>query len=103
VTALFALVCALAAAPRQADIVVYGATSGGLAAAIQASRMGKSVLVLDPGTHIGGLATGGLSWTDIARECYQRIKAKYDNAAAWKWQRIAPPGYSKQPFTSRIT
>jgi flavin-dependent dehydrogenase len=84
----------LAAALRQADIVVYGATSGGLAAAIQASRMGKSVLVLDPGTHIGGLTTGGLSWTDIgnkhaiggiARECCQWIKAKYDDAAAWKW------------------
>ncbi|MBK5290249.1 MAG: FAD-dependent oxidoreductase [Acidobacteriia bacterium] len=83
---------ALAADPRQADIVIYGATSSGVAAAIQASRMGKSVLLLDPGSHIGGLTTGGLSWTDIgnkqviggiSREFYRRIKAKYERPGAW--------------------
>lgn len=76
----------------QTDILIYGATSGGLAAAIQARRMGKTVVVLDPGTHIGGLTTGGLSWTDIgnkmvvggvAREFYQRIKRKYDDPKRW--------------------
>ncbi|MGH9631321.1 MAG: FAD-dependent oxidoreductase [Bryobacteraceae bacterium] len=78
---------------HRADIVVYGGTSAGIASAIQAARMGKSVLVLEPGTHIGGLTTGGLSWTDIgnkhviggiAREFYRRIKEKYDNPSAWK-------------------
>lgn len=85
----------LAAERRLADIVVYGATSAGIAAAVQARRMGKTVLVLDPGTHIGGLTTGGLSWTDIgnkqvvggiAREFYQRIKAKYEPDSMWKWE-----------------
>jgi hypothetical protein len=75
------------------DVVIYGATSAGLAAAIQVARMGKSVVILDPGTHVGGLTTGGLSWTDIgnkqvvggiAREFYRRIKAKYDEPGAWK-------------------
>jgi hypothetical protein len=79
-------------AERKADVVIYGATSAGLAAAIQCARMSKSVIILDPGTHVGGLTTGGLSWTDIGnkqviggigREFYQRIKAKYDNPAAW--------------------
>ncbi len=88
-TALLALSCSN---PRKADIVVYGATSGGVAAALQASRMGKSVILLDPGTHIGGLTTGGLSWTDIgnkvvvggvAREFYQRIKKKYEDPKLW--------------------
>jgi hypothetical protein len=79
-------------AGRKADIVVYGGTSAGIAAAIQASRMGKSVIVLEPGTHLGGLTTGGLSWTDIgnkaaiggiAREFYQRIKKKYEDPKIW--------------------
>lgn len=84
---------ALSCGPRRsADIVIYGGTSSGLAAAIQASRMGKSVIVLEPGTHLGGLTTGGLSWTDIgnkvviggiAREFYQRIKKKYEDPKAW--------------------
>ena len=85
----------LAAQTKQSDIVVYGATSSGIAAAIQASRMGKSVILVDPGNHIGGLTTGGLGWTDIgnkqvvggvALEFYKRIKAKYDDPKAWKWE-----------------
>lgn len=88
--ALTAISCG-GAAP-ETDILIYGATSGGLAAAIQARRMGKTVVVLDPGTHIGGLTTGGLSWTDIgnkivvggiAREFYQRIKKKYEDPKIW--------------------
>jgi hypothetical protein len=79
-------------AGRKADIIVYGGTSAGIASAIQASRMGKSVIVLEPGTHLGGLTTGGLSWTDIgnkvviggvAREFYQRIKKKYEDPKRW--------------------
>ena len=83
------------AQPRQADIVVYGVTSAGIAAAVQATRMGKTALIADPGTHVGGLTTGGLGWTDIgnkqvvggvAREFYRRIKTKYDDPKAWKWE-----------------
>ncbi len=79
-------------AGRKADLVIYGGTSSGLAAAIQASRMGKSVIVLEPGTHLGGLTAGGLSWTGIgnkvviggiAREFYQRIKKKYEDPKFW--------------------
>ena len=42
------------------DIVVYGGTSAGVAAAIQASRMDKSVMLIEPGNRLGGLTTGGL-------------------------------------------
>jgi FAD dependent oxidoreductase len=81
--------------PHQADVVIYGATSSGIAAAVQVSRMGKSVLIVDPGTHIGGLTTGGLGWTDIgnkqviggiAREFYRKVKAHYDQPQSWKYQ-----------------
>jgi hypothetical protein len=96
-TALLLLFLALPAwcQPRSADVLVYGATSAGIAAAVQVSRMGKTVIIVEPGTHIGGLTTGGLSWTDIgnkqvvggiAREFYRRIKARYDDDAAWKWE-----------------
>ncbi len=77
------------------DIVVYGGTSAGIAAAIQASRMGKTLIVLEPGSRVGGLTTGGLGQTDIgnkqaiggiSREFYQNIKKYYNKPASWKWQ-----------------
>ena len=77
------------------DIIIYGASSGGIAAAIQASRMGKKVLLLEPSSRIGGLTTGGLGQTDIgnkaaiggiSREFYERIKTYYDQPKNWKWQ-----------------
>ena len=83
---------ATAAEPARADIVIYGATSGGVAAAIAASREGKSVLLLEPGRHLGGLTTGGLGATDIgnkaaiggiAREFYERIHQHYSKPESW--------------------
>jgi hypothetical protein len=77
------------------DIVIYGATSAGIASAIQASRMGKMVLLIDPGNRIGGLTTGGLGQTDIgnkqaiggfARSFYQEIKKHYQKPESWVWQ-----------------
>jgi len=47
-----------------ADVCVYGATPGGVTAAIQASRMGKHAVLLELGRHIGGMTAGGLSDTD---------------------------------------
>jgi len=77
------------------DIVIYGATSGGIAAAVQAKRMGKSVLLIEPSARIGGLTTGGLGQTDIgnkqaiggiSREFYEGVKAYYDNPDNWEYQ-----------------
>jgi len=77
------------------DIVIYGGTSAGVAAAIQSSRMGKSVVLIEPSAHVGGLTTGGLGATDIgnkqaiggiSREFYQGIKSYYDNPDNWNWQ-----------------
>jgi hypothetical protein len=81
-----------AAAVEETDICVYGGTSAGIVAAVQARRMGKSVILVEAGTHAGGLTTGGLGATDIgnkaaigglAREFYHRIAAHYSQAAAW--------------------
>ncbi|QEL14967.1 FAD-dependent oxidoreductase [Limnoglobus roseus] len=91
-SALLALI--LAPALPAADVVVYGGTSGGVAAAIQAARMGKSVVLIEPTDHVGGLTTGGLGYTDsgtkgvvggISREFYQRVKKYYDDPKVWKY------------------
>jgi FAD-dependent oxidoreductase family protein len=78
------------------DIVIYGGTSSGIAAAIQSSRMEKSVLLIEPSNRIGGLTTGGLGQTDIgnkqaiggiSREFYENIKRYYDDPSNWNWQK----------------
>jgi FAD dependent oxidoreductase len=77
------------------DIVVYGGTSGGVIAAIQASRMGKSVALIEPTRFLGGLTTGGLGATDIgnkkaiggiSREFYGRVFKHYAKPASWTAQ-----------------
>ncbi|HEY3234626.1 MAG TPA: FAD-dependent oxidoreductase, partial [Polyangiaceae bacterium] len=77
-------------------IVVYGATSAGIAAAVQVARMGCAVVLIEPTARLGGLTTGGLGATDIgnkaaigglAREFYCRVRKHYRQPAAWRWQR----------------
>ncbi|RIQ18899.1 FAD-dependent oxidoreductase [Jiangella rhizosphaerae] len=47
------------------DVVVYAATSGGVCAAVAAARAGASVVLLEPGRHVGGMTSGGLGYTDV--------------------------------------
>ncbi len=79
----------------ETDVCVFGGTAGGIAAAIQAARMGKSVVIAEPGRFIGGLTTGGLGATDIgnkaavggiSREFYGRIAQYYSQDSAWKFE-----------------
>lgn len=86
----------LCAAPRQADVLIYGCTSGAITAAIQVKKMGKSVQLVCPETHLGGLTAGGLGWTDsgnkaviggLSREFYQRVWNHYEKPGAWRWQK----------------
>jgi ribulose 1,5-bisphosphate synthetase/thiazole synthase len=48
------------AAVIESDLCIYGGTSGGVAAAVQGSRMGKSVVIAESGKHLGGMTSGGL-------------------------------------------
>jgi hypothetical protein len=84
------------AAPEIWDVVVYGGTSGAVISAVQAKKMGKSVVVVSPDKHLGGLSSGGLGWTDtgnkaviggLAREFYHRVWRHYQQPGAWKWQK----------------
>lgn len=74
------------------DMVVYGASSAGIAAAVQAARHGRSVILVEPSNHLGGLTTGGLGKTDsgnaaaiggLSREFYQRIRRHYERSGTW--------------------
>ncbi|MDF1754090.1 MAG: FAD-dependent oxidoreductase [Verrucomicrobiales bacterium] len=85
-----------AAEPESYDLVVYGGTSAGIVAGIQATAMGKSVIVIEPTDREGGLTTGGLGQTDIgnkqvigglSREFYERIAAHYAKSESWNWQK----------------
>ena len=63
---LLSFACATThAATIESDICVYGGTSGGVAAAVQAARMGKKVILAESGKHLGGMTSGGLSAVDI--------------------------------------
>jgi hypothetical protein len=97
-TLLFCISCSNRTSDSQPDydVVIYGGTSAGIAAAIQSARMGKTVLLIEPSQRIGGLTTGGLGQTDIgnkvaiggiAREFYQNIRKYYEDTARWKWQK----------------
>ena len=77
---------------KQFDVVVYGGTAGGVMTAVAAAREGLTVAVLEPGKHLGGMVTGGLSRTDfgkkeviggIALEFYQRAGKKYGREIEW--------------------
>ncbi len=78
------------------DLVVYGGTSAGIVAGIQAKAMGKTVIVIEPTSREGGLTTGGLGQTDIgnkqvigglSREFYRRIAKHYHEPTSWKWEK----------------
>ena len=77
---------------RDCDILVYGGTSGGVTAAVQAARAGKHVLLVEPGKHLGGMTSGGLGWADLgnpeivggmAREFFHRVYLHYQSDSAW--------------------
>ncbi|GAA4402772.1 hypothetical protein GCM10023187_18210 [Nibrella viscosa] len=84
------------AAVRRADVIIYGGTSAAVTAAVQVKKMGKSVIVVSPDKHLGGLSSGGLGFTDtgnkeviggLSREFYQRLYQHYQQDASWKWQK----------------
>ncbi len=85
----------------KADVIIYGGTSAAVSAAVQVSRMGRSVMVVSPDRHIGGLSSSGLGYTDtgnkeviggIAREFYNLIYRHYQKPEAWVWEKQSEYG-----------
>src|SRR5690242_11332462 len=52
----------------QTDICVHGGTAGGVVAAVEAARLGKQTVLLEFGSHLGGMTSGGLGQTDIGNK-----------------------------------
>ena len=61
-----------------ADVIVYGSTPGGFCAAIAAAREGASVILLEPTSHVGGMNTGGLSFSDSNQTYRNTLMGLFD-------------------------
>lgn len=91
------------------DVVVYGGTSAAVIAAVQAKKMGKTVVVVSPDKHLGGLSSGGLGFTDtgnkaviggLSRDFYHRVWQHYQKPDAWPWQKQSDYGNKGQGTTA---
>jgi hypothetical protein len=80
----------------KADVIVYGGTPAAITAAIQVIKSGKTVIVVSPDKHLGGMSSSGLGYTDtgdksviggLAREFYQRIYNYYQKPESWRWEK----------------
>ena len=80
---------------HSAELVIYGATAAGVIAAVQAARLGLKTILLEFGSHIGGVTSSGLGATDIGnksalggltREFYQLIGAHYGEVEKWNFE-----------------
>lgn len=80
---------------REVDICVYGGTAAGVMAAYAAKKMGKTVLLIEPGKYLGGMTTGGLGWTDfgnkqavtgLALDFYRRVGKYYGKSEQWSFE-----------------
>ena len=91
--------------PLNADIVIYGGTSAAVISAVEIARSGKSVIIVCPDKHLGGLTSGGLGFTDsgntsaiggLARDFYHRVWLHYNDSTSWKWQKKSEYGNKGQ-------
>jgi len=89
----------------QADVIIYGGTAAAVTAAVQTKKMGKSVIMVSPDVHLGGLSSGGLGFTDtgnksviggLAREFYHRLYLHYQKPESWQWQQQSEYGNKGQ-------
>lgn len=89
------------------DVCIYGGTSAGVIAAYTAKKLGKSVLLIEPGKHLGGLTAGGLGYTDIgnkyavtglARDFYRKVGSHYGKFEQW----IFEPHVAENTFNEYI-
>ncbi|HEX7756448.1 MAG TPA: FAD-dependent oxidoreductase [Niabella sp.] len=81
---------------RTADIIIYGGTAAAVTAAVKAKQLGKSVMIVCPEVHLGGMTSSGLGFTDtgnkaviggLTRDFYHRIWLHYEDPRSWRWQK----------------
>ena len=90
------------------DICIYGGTSAGVIAAYAANAMGKSVIIIEPGRHLGGMTASGLGQTDagnkeavtgLSRDFYRKTGIEYGKFEAWRFE----PHVAEKVFNDYIT
>lgn len=79
----------LQAETKSTDVIVYGSTPGGFCAAIAAAREGASVILLEPTSHVGGVNTGGLSFSDSNQTVRSTVMGLFD-----EWHRRIEADYT---------
>lgn len=88
-----------------ADVIIYGGTSAAVVAAVEVVQSGKTVIIVSPDKHLGGLTSGGLGYTDtgnkaviggLSREFYHRVYNHYNDSSAWVWQKQSEYGNKGQ-------
>ncbi|MDX8340888.1 FAD-dependent oxidoreductase [Draconibacterium sp. IB214405] len=102
---IFLFSCTTKQKATNADVVIYGGTSAAVTAAVQLAKMNKSVVIVCPDKHLGGLTSSGLGFTDtgnksviggLAREFYQRVYSHYQTEEAWQWEKREEYGNTGQ-------
>jgi hypothetical protein len=86
---------------HEADVIIYGGTAAAVTAAVQVKAMGKSVIIVSPDKHLGGMSSGGLGFTDtgnktviggLARDFYHRLFLHYNDERSWRWEKKSEYG-----------
>jgi hypothetical protein len=92
---LLSLTPAARAETFEYDVVIYGGTSAAVTAAVQCVQMGKSVVIVSPEAHLGGMSSSGLGWSDtgnkaviggLSRQFYHRLWMHYEDPNSWRQQ-----------------
>jgi FAD dependent oxidoreductase len=96
ITALIATTPGRTSAAEQLfDVVVYGATAAGVTAAVASARHGMKVVLVGANQHVGGMVSGGLSWSDrgkefviggMSREFFERVGKHYGEPIEWDFE-----------------
>src|SRR5262245_32949877 len=98
---------------RKADVAIYGGTAGGVIAAVAAAREGRSVVLLEPGKHVGGMVSGGLGATDTgnraaiggySREFFNRVRDYYAMKYGDKSEQVrdSSDGFRFEPHVAEL-
>lgn len=108
ICSLTSQVLAQSPSSKQFDVLVYGATAGGVMAAVSAAQQGRSVALVEPSQHVGGMVSGGLSYTDVdhqehligglALTFFKRLGTYYGEPIGWRFE----PHVAEQTFNDLL-
>jgi hypothetical protein len=94
--------------PPEVDVLVYGATAGGVMAAVAAAEEGARTLLVGENAHVGGMVSGGLGKTDIERgerligglaaRFFAAVGAHYGEGPAYRFE----PSVAEATFQSLL-